>query len=247
LSGLDPFIFSNSVNEFWGTRERQADAQKQRGQSDQGSRSAVTGGKQMDGFSKTITRLLIEAGIKEMNIFQRVCVELPGFFRPTKEWDIVVVVDGNLIAAIELKSQIGPSFGNNFNNRTEEALGTAMDLWTAYREGAFRTSPAPWLGYLLLLEDCLESRRPVSVREPHFPVFTEFIGASYAKRYELFCRKLVRERQYNSACFITTDRKNANLLENYGEPAKDLSASQFLTGLLGHAGSISNTKINRSD
>lgn len=192
----------------------------------------------MDGFSRSISRFLIEAGIEEENIFQRISVELPGYFRPTKEWDIVVVVDGNLIAAIELKSQIGPSFGNNFNNRTEEALGTAMDIWTAYREGAFRTSPAPWLGYLLLLEDCPESRRPVGVREPHFPVFPEFIEASYSKRYELFCRKLVRERQYNSACFITSDRNQANLENNYGEPAKDLSPAQFLNGLLGHVGSI---------
>lgn len=80
----------------------------------------------MDGFSRSISKLLTEAGIEEENIFQRISVELPGYFRPTKEWDIVVVVDGNLIAAIELKSQIGPSFGNNFNNRTEEALGTAM-------------------------------------------------------------------------------------------------------------------------
>lgn len=125
----------------------------------------------MDGFSGTITKLLMQTGINEKEIHQRVSVELPGFFRPTKEWDIVVVADGNLVAAIELKSQIGPSFGNNFNNRTEEALGTAMDIWTAYREGAFSTSPAPWLGYLLLLEDCPESRRPVSVREPHFLYF----------------------------------------------------------------------------
>jgi hypothetical protein len=243
LPGIDQFVFSDSVKEFWRTRERQADAQKQRGQSDQGSRSAVTGGKQMDGFSRSISKLLTEAGIEEGGIFQRTSVELPGYFRPTKEWDIVVVVDGSLIAAIELKSQIGPSFGNNFNNRTEEALGTAMDIWTAYREGAFCTSPAPWLGYLLLLEDCPESRRPVGVREPHFPVFPEFIEASYAKRYELFCRKLIRERQYNSACFITSDRKNANLENNYGEPAKDLTPGQFRSGLLSHASSIKNAKI----
>jgi hypothetical protein len=239
-------VFSDSVREFWRTRERQADAQRQRGQSDQGSRSAVTGGKQMDGFSRTISNLLIEAGIEKKNIFQRISVELPGYFRPTKEWDIVVVVDGNLIAAIELKSQIGPSFGNNFNNRTEEALGTAMDIWTAYREGAFSTSPAPWLGYLLLLEDCPESRRPVNVREPHFPVFPEFIEASYAKRYELFCRKLIRERQYNSACFITSDRKSANLEENYGEPAEDLSPGQFLAGLLGHGGGMRNARNRKT-
>lgn len=93
----------------------------------------------MDGFSGTITKLLMQTGINEKEIHQRVSVELPGFFRPTKEWDIVVVADGNLVAAIELKSQIGPSFSNNFNNRTEEALGTAMDIWTAYREGAFST------------------------------------------------------------------------------------------------------------
>jgi len=201
----------------------------------------------MDGFARTITNFLIEAGIDKKDIFQRVSVELPGFFRPTKEWDIVVVEDGNLIASIELKSQIGPSFGNNFNNRTEEALGTAMDIWTAYREGAFRTSPAPWIGYLLLLEDCPESRRPVGVREPHFPVFSEFVDASYSMRYELFCRKLIRERQYNSACFITADRKNADLEENYAEPARDLSAYQFLASLLGHAASASNKKTNRPD
>lgn len=120
---LDPLIFSSSIKSFWHTRKRQADLQRKRGQTDQGSRSAVTGGRQMDGFSETISRLLIDAEIDENDIFQRVSVELPGYFRPTKEWDIVVVVDGNLIAAIELKSQVGPSFGNNFNNRTEEALG----------------------------------------------------------------------------------------------------------------------------
>jgi hypothetical protein len=135
-----------------------------------------------------------------------------------------------------------PSFGNNFNNRTEEALGTALDIWTAYREGAFCTSPAPWLGYLLLLEDCPESRRPVGVREPHFPVFPEFHDASYAQRYELFCRKLVRERQYNSACFITASHDSPNLPQNYQEPAEDLCAGQFLSQLLNHAGGFIHAK-----
>ena len=53
---------------------------------------------------------------------------LPGYFRPTKLWDLLVINQGRLVAALELKSQIGPSFGNNFNNRTEEALGTAIDF-----------------------------------------------------------------------------------------------------------------------
>lgn len=232
---LDPFIFSEAVRDFWRIRESQADAQRIRGQSDQGSRSAVTGGRQMDGFSRKIAELLSNVGIQETDIYLRKTVELPGFYRPTKEWDIVVVVDGVLLAAIELKSQIGPSFGNNFNNRTEEALGSAVDIWTAYRDGAFRSSPSPWLGYLLLLEDCPQSRRPVSVCEPHFPVFPEFKGASYAVRYELFCRKLVRERQYSAACFIMASRERSDSAENYSEPAEDLTAGRFLSQLLSHA------------
>jgi hypothetical protein len=81
------------------------------------------------------------------------------------------------LAAVEFKSQRGPSFGNNFNNRTEEAMGSALDLWTAYREGAFNKTIRPWLGYVFLLEDCEGSRRPVKVREPHFKVFPEFVKA----------------------------------------------------------------------
>jgi len=52
------------------------------------------------------------------------------------------------VAAIEFKSQVG-SFGNNYNNRTEEAIGSASDIWGAYREGAFKPSARPWLGYLM--------------------------------------------------------------------------------------------------
>lgn len=231
---IKPFVFSEAVREFWRTRQSQAESQQQRGTVDQGARSAVTGGRQMDGFIKTISDLMVAVGVRQSDIYTRHKLELPGYYRPTKEWDIVVVSNGHLLAAIELKSQVGPSFGNNFNNRTEEALGTALDTWTAYREGAFRTSPAPWLGYLFLLEDCPQSRAPVKVQEPHFPVFPEFKDASYATRYELFCRKLVRERQYNAACFLMSDRGLADQVANYSEPAEDLKAEIFLTQLLRH-------------
>jgi len=66
---------------------------------------------------------------------------------------LLVVKNGRLLAAIEAKSQVGPSFGNNFNNRTEEAIGSALDLWTAFREGAFNGGIQPFLGYFFMLED----------------------------------------------------------------------------------------------
>jgi hypothetical protein len=149
-----------AVVHFWRTRAEQQKRQKSSGKTDQGSRSAVTGGAQMDGFMDLFSTVAIRAGIPETCVFRKKAVELPGFFRATKEWDLLVVRDRKLIAVIEAKSQVGPSFGNNFNNRTEEAIGSAADLWTAFRERAYMDSPAPFLGYFFLLEDCDASHRP---------------------------------------------------------------------------------------
>ena len=185
----------------------------------------------MDGFIRLVTDLIIQVGADEKSIFQNKHLELPGFFRPTKEWDLLVVKDDQLILALEAKSQVGPSFGNNFNNRTEEAMGSAIDLWTAFREGAFNKTVKPWLGYVFLLEDCPESQKPVRVQEPHFKVFPEFVNASYAKRYELFCRKLVRERHYNVASFLIS-LKQKGLKGQYTEPADDLTFEIFAKSLI---------------
>jgi len=233
LIGRD--VFRQAVQDFWATRDRQAASQRQRGAADRGLRAAVTGGQQMNGFRDTIVELMLKAGVPADSIHtKKGGTHLPGFFRPTKEWDLAVVVEKQLLAALELKAQVGPSFGNNFNNRAEEALGSALDLWTAYRERAFQTAPRPFLGFLFLLEDVPESRAPVSVREPHFPVFPEFRDASYVKRYELLCRKMVLERHYTAACFLVADRDKADQRANYIEPATDLSAGTFLSELLRH-------------
>ena len=224
---------AKAVSIYWMTRENQARKQEGSGRADQGLRSAVTGGAQMDGFIELLTEIIVDAGIDYRHVFHDKNLELPGFFRPTKEWDLLVIKDGQLIAALETKSQVGPSFGNNFNNRTEEAMGSAIDLWTAYREGAFNKTIRPWLGYIFLLEDCKGSQSPVRVKEPHFNVFEEFKGASYAKRYELFCRKLVRERHYNAAAFLLSERK-AGLTGAFGEPAEDLTFDLYARSLAAH-------------
>ena len=231
-----------AVSYFWTARQRQSEKQKESGRSYQGSRAAVTGGYQMLRFSELITNLLQEAGVAAEHIYITKALELPGFFRPTKEWDLLVVRDRQLLAAIELKSQVGPSFGNNFNNRTEEAMGTALDVWTAFREGASNKTVQPWLGYVFLLEDCPRSQSPVRVVEPHFKVFPEFVNASYARRYELFCRKLVRERHYNAAAFLIS-AQDTGLNGVYSEPADDLSFELFARSLVAHA-SVYGTKTS---
>ena len=228
---------ARAVAHYWQTRRAQIKKQQEVGKADQGLRSAVTGGAQMDGFIDLFTEIIINAGISEQYVFRKKSVELPGYFRPTKEWDLLVVRDQMLIAAIEAKSQVGPSFGNNFNNRTEEAMGSALDLWTAYREHAYLDSPQPFLGYFFMLEECEASSRPVKVKEPHFNVFKEFEGASYQRRYELFCRKLVLERHYTAAAFITSSEKEG-VDGRFRVPADDLSLERFAKILTGHIGTF---------
>ncbi len=217
-----------AVASFWSTRSNQSS--RQGVDRDRGARSAVTGGKQMNGFVSLVRALLIEAGVPESCITTDRMVELPGWYRAEKKWDLIVMHDRELLAALEFKSQIGPSFGNNFNNRTEEALGSATDLWAAYREGAFRPSPRPFLGYLMLLEDCPRSRSPVRVAEPHFPVFNEFRGASYADRYALLIEKLVRERLYDGASFMLSASDGT-----FAEPHPELTFERLVTPLIAHA------------
>lgn len=223
-----------AVQAFWGNRKVAKQKQIESGKADQGERASVTSGKNMDGFMALILDIVGANGLAHAQIHQkRAVLTLPGYFRPTKLWDLLVIHKGELIAAIELKSQVGPSFGNNFNNRTEEAIGTAHDLWTTYREGAFGKQPRPFVGWLMMVEDAPESRSPVRDASPHFPVFKEFKGASYLQRYDLLCQKLVQEQLYTAATLITSSR-NADETGKFSEMSAMTGLKTFITSLAGH-------------
>lgn len=230
-----------AVQQFWGSRETQAQKQgASSGNKDAGARPAVTGGAQMNGFVNLVRDLLCKSGLPEAHVYCEKYVELPGWYRPEKKWDLLIVSDGRLLAGIEFKSQVG-SFGNNYNNRTEEAIGSATDIWAAYREGAFKPSARPWLGYLMLLEDAPASVTPVRAREPHFKVFPEFNDASYAKPYEILLTKLVRERLYDATCFLMSNAIDG--VEGlYREPSEELSFQNFIASLLAKAISVAKTE-----
>jgi hypothetical protein len=222
---------------FWKTRQTQSDRQGSRtGARDAGSRTAVTGGKQLDGFVDLLRDFLEDAGLDRPCIYTSRKVELPGWYRAKKKWDLLIIRDAQLIAAMEFKSQVG-SFGNNFNNRTEEALVNATDIWAAFREGAFKPSLRPWLGYVMVLEETKKSFSPIGVQEPHFKVFPEFQDASYAKRYEILLTKLVRERLYDSAALILTDRLTGKD-GRFSEPSLELGFENLLISLKARAVAI---------
>ena len=235
-----------AVQNYWDARAKNKQKQIDAKKVDAGTRGEVTGGMQMGALEILVADILCEAGLKRLDVRTRTSLELPGYFRATKKWDLIVISDKQLVLAMEFKSQAGKSIGNNVNNRSEEAVGSAKDLWIAYREGRFGgCAPAPFLGYLFLLEDRDNVKRPVANKEPYFevdPVFkgepndtsgpVRFKGVSYARRYELLCRRLVLERIYTAACFMTATNAKSTVLS---QPAEDLSFTRFAAALRGHA------------
>jgi hypothetical protein len=228
-----------AVKHYWATRKKQSKRQGvQSGVRDSGFRAAATGGAQLDGFIELIRDLLSEAGLDGATIHtKRSATVVPGFYRPTKSWDLVAVASKRLVACVEVKSHAGPSFGNNFNNRVEEALGNAIDFWKAFQQGVFRPSDRPFLGYILLLEEDQGSTSPVEVSEPHFEVLPEFKGASYEGRYRIFAEKLLRDRLYDSAALLMSARSKARSGE-FREPSPELTFAAFAAGLMGRAFAI---------
>jgi hypothetical protein len=232
-----------AVRHFWQVRGRQKKRQGgESGRKDAGNRGSVTGGKHADGFIRLIAAIVEDASLPNVQIHlnEKRPRTLPGFYRPCKEWDLVVLSGSSLVAVVEVKSQVG-SFGNNFNNRVEEALGNATDFWAAYREGIFKPSQKPWLGYLFMLEEKEASLRPTKpiVLAP-YRVDEAFQGRSCARRYELVCERLVRDRLYDAACFFTSSAA-AGRKGKFTEPSEELSIKNFAISL--HARSAAFAKM----
>jgi hypothetical protein len=220
-----------AVQSYWDARAKNKEKQVEGGKIDAGTRGEVTGGTQMGAMEVLVADILADAGLKKLDVKTRTALELPGYYRAEKKWDLIVVSEGQLVTAMEFKSQVGPSFGNNFNNRSEEAIGSATDIWVAYREGRFGKVPAPFLGYFFLLEDCDRVKTPVRNKEPYFKVDPVFEKASYSKRYELLSRRLVLERVYTAACLVMATNSPKTQIT---QPAEDLSFQRFVAALRGH-------------
>lgn len=221
---------TRAIRSYWAGRSEQAVKQTDVGSADAGIRGEVTGGLHLDAFCNLFAEVIQKAGFTKDHIKLRTGVELPGYYRPSKKWDVIVVRNGRLCAAIEVKSQVGPSFGNNFNNRSEEAVGSSVDFWLAFREGRLGAQ-SPWLGYFFLLEEAPASLKRVGITSPAFPADPIFYETSYAQRYEILCRRMVLERNYSAAALVLSPRTETGI---WRDAASDLTLFELVNRLYGH-------------
>lgn len=226
-------VASEAVLRIWLSRAEAHARQVAAGRTDAGLRSEVTSGGHLSAVADLIAKQFTDAGIKPNEIWcGRSKLELPGFYRCEKQWDVVVVRDNQLVAAIELKC-IGSSYGKNLNNRIEEALGNAVDLAQAIKNNLVGTY-APWLGYVFVIRDDAESSRAVGCKEPHFPIDPAFRDASYQARARILCSRLVQERLYNSAWFVTADPTTGTVTE----PDAQMTWAKFKAAIEGKVGEV---------
>lgn len=233
-----------AVKTFWQSRLNS------NSKSQEGGRGAVISGGNLDGFTLLIKEVVTHCGLPGSSIIisGKKRLTIPGYFRPTKMWDALVIYKSRLVAAFELKSQVG-SFGNNFNNRTEESIGSAKDFWTAHRESAYslenysrqdevaglgnKDVTPPFIAYLMLLESCDASNSPVKVEEEHFKVFSEFNNSSYATRYKILCERLTLENMYSATSLVLSNRKNGLATGDYSSPSTALSPKNLFAEFAG--------------
>lgn len=188
----------------------------------------------MEPLSRLVVSDMVEAGYDEKSVFTNVNnVAIPGWFRPRKEWDIAAYEDGVLVAALELKS-MSKDFGNNFNNRAEEALGSAEDINYSVRNHVIDLNVLPpGLGYAMVIVDNPDSRKVSNgklkpgtkqVIDYRYPLRGEFRDTDYIHKYAVMGRRLLLERIYQAVWIVAVEPSSGRVYE----PDPLLTYSRFI-------------------
>lgn len=252
---LETALFHEAIKHWWSSKRSAAPRNAQGG-----TRDVNLHGKTMDGFALALREFLVDLGVNTDHVFAgahltKVPSILPSYFRPSKNWDLIVLGNSRfhrakgdvgepvLYAAVEFKSQ-DKSIGNNQNNRLEESIGNATDFWTTYEHSGFeRQQPRPWLGYLFVGKyDPRSDAVPVRVKQPHFLSMQPFRGEgnddvaayrgpSYAERYKIFMKQSVGARLYDAGAFLVTDDTIADKETNHRILLPEFGSANFLRSL----------------
>ncbi len=223
---MKPEAIQQAVQDFWSKRGEQRDSQEDGGRA--GGEARANG--HIKGFEKVVKEVFLDCGIPAGDV-RTGKPYLPGYYRVRKQWDLVVLYKGVLVAALEFKSQVG-SVGKNFNNRFEEALGTATDLAAAQKKNSSFGAVPPWLGYVFVLEETEETEKLNRQSHALFETDPAFKGMSYTQRYQEMISRLVGENVYDIGWFITTQRAEDGKI-TYKEPLLTATARTLQVAIEG--------------
>lgn len=107
---------------WWAAKNESVARLAAAGKSETGAQARNT--LHMQSIALFVRQMFVDAGLAETDV--TVDSVVPGYFRRSKNWDVVAMHKGHLVGVVELKSQAS-SPGNNANNRIEEAIGSSVD------------------------------------------------------------------------------------------------------------------------
>lgn len=228
---IRPEQIQSTVEAFWSKRQEQTVRLADGGAAGGAARANT----HLRPFEQLVARLFIDAGLPSSSI-KLGKPTLPGYFRVAKQWDLVVAYQGHLVAAIEFKSQVG-SVGRNYNNRFEEALGSAADVWAAQQEFAAFGDMPPWLAYVFVLQESEETEHSLRPAQALFPTDPTFDGLSYNLCYQTMIKRFLNHQIYNAGWFLTTKRSPDTSI-TYLEPLPTASSATFAAAVAGRVNLI---------
>lgn len=214
---------------WWAAKNEAVARLAAAGKSDTGAqaRNAV----HMQSIAKFVRQMFIDAGLAESDV--TVDSVVPGYYRRSKNWDVVAMHKGHLVGVVELKSQAS-SPGNNANNRIEEAIGSSVDA-KAVQEltGAFGNLGV-WAAWCMTFSRDCESGDPIRLTGAQrarlrFPLNDPaFDNMTYAKQYATAIERFISQKIYDAGWMVTT-WVNSDGTIGYDEPIPTATAQTLST------------------
>ena len=166
-----------------------------------GTGAQARNARHMESLATFVRQMFLEAGLSESDV--RVNGVIPGYYRRSKDWDIVATYKDNLVAVVELKSQVG-SEGNNGNNRIEEALGNSRDASAAQElNQAFGNLPI-WTAFCVAFGSSPDDAKPTRAPQSMFSLDPVFAGMTYARQWEIAVTRFIQTGAYDAGWMVTT-------------------------------------------
>lgn len=156
----------------------------------------------MGGLAAFVRQTFVDAGLDEADVY--VDRAVPGYYRRSKNWDVVATHKGHLVGLVELKSQVG-SEGRNGNNRIEEALGNSFDAVTTQELTRVFGALPVWTAFCMVFGSDPTSARPVQTRgQALFPTDPVFDRMTYGSQWAIAVERFIQTKAYDAGWMLTS-------------------------------------------
>jgi len=176
-----------ALREWVSVRAEQKERSEARGNAQQGNRAAVVSGKHLDAVNALIIAEIKRIAGPGLEFREGRAATLPGYYRATKNWDLVVLREGVPLLAVEYKSMFG-SEAKNLNNRADEIFGMAEDSRQAEAHGLLPENMKR--AYVFIMGITPNSTKPVTTANGVGAVDPAFRHASYLDRAAIMCERM---------------------------------------------------------